>query len=128
MTVRYADLRIAEADLHKSVAALLDVVLLPPALWTTFPAGYGKLGKATAGHLRGVGLKAGMPDIMIFHKGRCFGIELKVPGGKLSKDQFEMHELLAEAGVPVEVCYNLEDVVTALIGFNLPIRDLEIAA
>ena len=46
----------SEAQLHKSVAEFLDWVLLPPALWTTFPAGWGKLGKATAGQMEREGV------------------------------------------------------------------------
>jgi hypothetical protein len=30
---------VAEDDLHAAVARALDLLLLPPAEWTTFPAG-----------------------------------------------------------------------------------------
>ena len=121
-------LPITEIYFHTTVADLLDWVLLPPALWTTFPAGWGKLGKATAGRLHGSGLKAGFPDILIFFNGRCTGLELKVPGGKLSDKQKAMHARLAEAGVRVYVCYNIDEVIAALRQASLPVRNMEVAA
>ena len=78
---------ISEIDLHRSVAELLDWCLLPPAVYTTFPAGWGKLPPKTVGRLKACGLKTGMPDILVFNAGKTIGIELKRPGGRLSKAQ-----------------------------------------
>ena len=128
MPIRYADLKIAEADLHRAVAELLDVALLAPAVWTTFPAGWGRLPRATSGRLRGAGLKAGFPDILIFYNGRCIGIELKAPGGKLSKAQIEMFPRLEMAGVDVYISDNIADVLGILRQENLPVRKMEVAA
>jgi hypothetical protein len=120
--------RVTESALHKSVADLLDWVLLPPALWTTFPAGWGKLGKATAGQLRGAGLKAGFPDILIFFNGRVTGIELKTTDGRISKNQNHMFLLLAAAGVRVYICKNVDDVIGVLEQESIPHRKMEMAA
>jgi hypothetical protein len=121
-------LKVTESALHKSVADLLDWVLLPPALWTTFPAGWGKLGKATAGRLHGAGLKAGFPDILIFFNGRVTGIELKTESGRVSKDQNQMFLLLHGAGVPVYICRSADDVIGVLEQQSLPHRNMEVAA
>jgi hypothetical protein len=101
---------------------------LEPAVWTTFPAGWGKLPKATAGRLHGSGLKAGFPDILIFFKGFTIGIELKVPGGKLSLVQQRMFTLLAKAGVRVYVCRDIGDVLDVLRQRGIPYRNVGIAA
>lgn len=111
-----------EAQLHQAVANLLDTILLRPALWTTFPAGWGKMGKATAGRLHGAGLKAGFPDILVFHNGRAVGIELKTEKGLVSKDQTKMFLQLYEAGVRVYVCRNTDDVIGVLEQESLPHR------
>lgn len=121
-------LKVTESQLHKTVADLLDWMLLPPALWTTFPAGWGKLPKATAGRLYGAGLKAGFPDIQIFFNGRCTMLELKAPGGALSKVQRQRILLLRGAGVMTYVCHNPEEVISALRAASLPVRHVEIAA
>jgi hypothetical protein len=120
--------RIKEADLHKTIADLLDLMLLPPAFWTTFPAGWGKLTIATAGRLRGSGLKAGFPDILIIFNGRATGIELKAPGGALSKVQRHMILRLRGAGMMTYVCHSAEEVISALRAASLPVRNMEIAA
>lgn len=121
-------LKVTEAQLHKAAADLLDLVLLPPAIWTTFPAGWGKLGKATAGRLHGSGLKAGFPDILIFFNGHCVGVELKTANGVVSKDQHKMFMRLYEAGVRVYICRTTDDVIGVLEQESLPHRQMEVAA
>lgn len=121
-------LKATEASLHKAVADLLDWVLLPPALWTTFPAGWGKLGKATAGRLHASGLKAGFPDILIFFNGRAVGIELKTERGVVSKDQHKMFLQLYEAGVRVYICRSTDDVIGVFETESLPHRKMRNAA
>lgn len=110
-----------EDDLHISVAEWLDWMLLPPAVWTTFPAGWGKLPKATAGRLKTLGLKPGFPDILIFHDRRCVGIELKA-GSSTSSAQRTMHALLKAAGVNVYVARSIDEVRTVLFAEGLPMR------
>ena len=127
MAIRYADFKIAEGELHLAVAKLLDVALLPPAVWTTFPAGWGRLPRATSGRLHASGLKAGFPDILVFHNARCIGIELKTPQGRVSKEQEDMHKRLANAGVTVHICYSTEEVHDVLKREELPLRKLGFA-
>ena len=115
-------LKTSELDLHKSVADFLDWMLLPPAMWTTFPAGWGKLGKAVAGKLKACGLKEGMPDILVFHDRRTIGIELKT-GTKQSEAQAMMASKLKEAGVPVWVCKSIDEVYDILFNdYRIPMR------
>lgn len=111
-----------EQDLHASVAEFLDWALMAPALYTTFPAGWGALPKATAGRLKGCGLKKGMPDIFVFYKSRAIGIELKTEGGKPSVTQQCMFHLLKEAGVPVHVCRSMEEVASILRDEGVPLK------
>jgi hypothetical protein len=112
----------SEGEFHKSVAQWLDWMLMPPALYTTFPAGWGKMDKATAGRLRGSGLKPGFPDILVFHGGRCVGIELKVGKNAESEEQLVMFPLLKAAGVNVYVCRSIDEVFAALRWENFPMR------
>ena len=96
---------ITELQLHQAVADLLNVVLLPPTVWVTFPAGWTAMRPGAAGRLKACGLKAGMPDILIFSKTfskrHCIGIELKTGKNKISRAQMDMAETLDRAGVPV---------------------------
>ena len=74
-----------EDELHASVADALDKLLLPPAQWTTFPAGSVPLPKQYAAKLSRLGLKRGWPDVQVVFGGRIIGIELKRRGGRLSR-------------------------------------------
>jgi hypothetical protein len=112
-----------EGQIHVTVAELLDWVLRPPALYTTFPAGWGKLTKGTAGRLYASGLKRGYPDIVIHPGGgRTIGIELKSPTGSLTTVQRDMHAKLNAAGIPVYVCRCTADVIAVLNRENVPFR------
>ena len=111
-----------EGELHATVAQFLDWSLLPPALYTTFPAGWGVLTRATAGRLKGSGLKQGMPDLLLFLNGLCFGIELKSYKGTLTPVQRVMHKKLRDAGMPVAVCISLDEVIRIVEAWGFPLR------
>lgn len=111
-----------ESELHKSVAHFLDWVLLPPALWTTFPSGWGVFTPMLAQRLKKSGLKAGMPDMLIFYQGLTIGIELKARKNKESAEQRTMFRKLAEAGVTVFICRSVDDVEFVLREVGLPMR------
>lgn len=118
-----------EDAFHLAVAELLELVLRMPTFWTTFPAGYGKLGKATAGKLKAKGLKAGMPDIMVFHPcgsytTKVVGLELKAGRNTTTSKQRTTHELLRAAGVYCYTIRTLNDVLAALISENIPYKQL----
>lgn len=111
-----------EGELHASVADYLDWFLMPPAFYTTFPAGWGIMAKSTAGRLKGAGLKPGMPDILVFYERETFGIELKSFGRKATAIQKVTHMRLLDAGVKVAVCDSLDMVISALRVWGLPLR------
>jgi hypothetical protein len=75
---------VPEDDLHAAVADALDILLMPPATWTCFPAGHVKLSGQAAAKLSRMGLKRGWPDILVLHR-QLYGIELKRRGGSLSR-------------------------------------------
>jgi hypothetical protein len=125
-----------EDALHASVKAVLDLLLLPPAQWTTFPAG-GLLSPQAASRLWRLGLKPGWPDILIVHNSALFGVELKTRTGRLSKSrtvrtrsgrarhvtgQVEMLADLQRAGVRTAVCRSVDDVLAQLKSWNIPTR------
>lgn len=114
-----------ESELHLSVAQLLDWILLPPAIWTTFPAGWGKLTKGTAGRLYASGLKKGMPDILVFAPKKVIGIELKVGNNSLTSAQRTMHAQLQAVSIRTYVCRSIDDVIVALDSSDIKHRQLK---
>lgn len=122
----------SESQLHAAVAKFLDLALLPPAVYSTFPAGWGKLPKATAGRLYQSGMKPGMPDIFIWYRMtakltyRCIGIEIKTDTGYPSPAQRSMFAKLLKAGVIVYVCRDVKQVLSVLREEEVPIRRLAV--
>lgn len=124
----------SENAFHERVAKMLDIMLQPPALWTTVALGHIRLSRAQQAILVRRGQKPGWPDLIILH-GTVFGIELKVDGGGLSKGhwaptqrggrvwkvgQAEMFPLLRQAGMPIAVCRSDADVQAALDDWRIP--------
>jgi len=134
---------VPEDELHASVASLLRKLLLPPARWTTFPAGNVPLPPQYAAKLARLGLQRGWPDILVLHDARIYGIELKRPGGGLSKTrtvltrsgaqrvlegQADVFPALERAGMRIAVCRSVDDVVDALVEWRLPMIPVRVAA
>jgi len=133
---------VAEDELHASVARALDVLLLPPAMWATYPAGSVPLPPEYAAKLTRLGLKRGWPDILIVH-GPSYGIELKRPGGVLSRTrtvrtrrgalrvldgQEDVFPRLEDAGMRIGVCRSVDEVLAQLRAWGLPLRNARVAA
>lgn len=125
-----------ETEFQETLARYLDIALLPPAVWWPMPIGHIKLTPAQAALFSRIGVKRGLPDVMVLHE-RVFGIELKKPKGRLSKGylarrarggvvwregQAEVFPRLERAGMPIAVCDSLEGVIVALQGWGVPLR------
>ena len=127
---------VSENDIHAAVARALDVLLLPPATWTTFPAGGYGLTAAAAARLVRLGLKRGWPDVLVLH-GTLHGIELKRATGTLSRTrttrtrsgalrlvegQQDVFPRLEAAGMRIAVCRSVDEVLAALAAWGVPTR------
>ena len=92
-------------------------------LWCHVPNG-GQRHPAVAKKLKAEGVKAGVPDVLIFNEAEWsidthgwmdnmyngLALELKVGGNKPTAAQVEWHERLRKNGWRVEVCYTLDEV------------------
>jgi hypothetical protein len=131
--------RVSEIDLQVTVAGLLDLVLLPPTIWFPLPIGHIKLTAVQQARLSRIRVKRGLPDMLIVHNRRVFGVELKRRGGSLSKTrivrtrrggprelagQVDVFERLRAAGMAIAVCEETADVLAALTMWEIPHRRL----
>lgn len=127
---------VPEDDLHEAVAKALNLLLLPPAMWTCFPAGNVPLPPQFAAKLARFGLARGWPDILILHH-QLFGIELKRRGAKLSRTrmvrtrrgslrlldgQEDVFPRLVGAGMTIAVCTTVPEVLASLAAWDIPLR------
>lgn len=112
-----------EQALHRAVAHYLDLACPRggEVWWTTFPLGSG--GSARGGQLKGMGTRAGTPDLLLIWQGRPYWIELKAGKGRLSDEQRECHRDLYAAGSDcVAICWTAEQVETMLRMWQIPLR------
>ena len=114
-----------EAILQRQVAALLD---LSGLLWC-HPANERQCSPAQGARLKRAGVKAGVPDILIFEPlpeadGFGVAIELKAPGGYITATQQAWLNELEERGWRCHVCRRLDEVYRILVesypGANIP--------
>ena len=113
-------MRHPEQALQRAVAHYLNLALPDDAWFTAFPAGGG--GRVRGAILKGMGLKAGVPDILIVWRGRAYWLELKAPGGRLNMAQGVTFHRLWRCDSPAVVARNLDDVWQALTEWGIPSR------
>jgi len=102
-----------EATLQTQLIKALPAMLPRGAFFFAVPNG-GKRGKIEAANLKRQGVRAGVPDIIIIHHGKAYGLELKSPKGTISDSQEEVFPLLRAAGMPIEIIRSLDDAMTAI--------------
>jgi hypothetical protein len=86
----------------------------PPDLWFChYPSG-GRRSRITGAVLKGMGAKAGVPDLLIVKCGRLFALELKADRGRLSAIQVATHAEMRKAGAVVGVAGSINDALAIL--------------
>lgn len=128
----------SERDIHEAVAQALDKLLAPPAMWFTYPAGASTLSPQQQARHSRIGLKRGLPDIWVLHRG-VYCIELKRNRGRLSKTrvgrtrsgapriyagQEDTFPQILDTGAveDIAICTSVEQVLAQLACWNIPLR------
>jgi hypothetical protein len=68
---------------------------------------------------KGLGVVSGVPDILIVHAGRLYGLELKTKGGRVSPTQLSIHERMRAAGAEVAVAIGIDEAINQLDRWHL---------
>jgi hypothetical protein len=68
---------------------------------------------------QGLGVIAGIPDLLIVHRGQLFGLELKAESGRVSETQAVCHKRLRDAGARVAVAVGVDQAVQQLTAWGL---------
>jgi len=69
------------------------------------------------------GVKPGVCDVLVWHRGRSIGIELKAPGGRCSASQRAAREALLRAGVEWWECRSASAAMWALAQSGVRFRE-----
>ncbi len=104
---------LSEDKIHRAVVQHLKVRGRKDCVWLHCPNG-GQRNKTEAARFVGLGVKPGVPDIMIIMDGSVYGLELKSDTGRLSPAQRAMHEQMRTAGATVETTRGLDDAIGQL--------------
>ena len=112
-----------EEALQRQVAAFLDIALPEDAVWWHTPNQRGTRSKVENMILKGLGVKAGIPDILILYDTILHVIELKAEGQYLNSAQKVMLQRLSDAGAANGgINRSLDDVIRTLEEFGIPLK------
>ena len=104
---------IDENTLHLSLVEHIRRRARPQVFWTHIPSGE-RRPPGVGGKLKGMGLKAGIPDFMFIDGGPPRFLELKRVDGRLRSDQVDTIEQLRAAGAVVDIAYGLDEALRIL--------------
>jgi hemin uptake protein HemP len=90
-----------------------------PCTFAFHPANGGARSPVEARILKSQGVVAGVPDIIILHDGRTYGLELKAAEGRLSPAQRECHERMRAAGAEVATAVGIDAALAQLVEWGL---------
>jgi hypothetical protein len=90
-----------------------------PGLFAFHPANGGWRSPIEARILKGLGVIAGVPDIIIIHATKVYALELKADDGRITDAQLACHERLRTAGARVGVAFGIDGALRQLNEWGL---------
>ena len=114
-----------EEKLQRAAVQYLKLTLPSPWIFFAVPNG-GARSKAEAGIFKALGVKAGVPDLIVFGpEARVICIEFKAPKpakASLSPAQKDTIAALGELGVPTLIVRRLDEAERALRALGVPLK------
>jgi hypothetical protein len=107
-----------EQRIHKALIEHLQVRGVPGLVYL-HPSNGGGRSAVEGAILKGMGVMPGAPDLLLWHAGRSFAIELKSETGRISEAQLAMLDRLRAAGVYVAVCHGIDRAFACLEAWEL---------
>jgi hypothetical protein len=107
-----------EDQIQKAVLAHLSLRGAPTAYWFHVANG-GFRSPIEAAILKSLGVRAGVPDLIIIHDGKTYGLELKADGNKPTKLQIEAQDAMRAAGAEVAIAIGLDAALQQLEQWQL---------
>jgi hypothetical protein len=69
--------------------------------------------------MKGLGVTAGTPDVLLWHDGKSFAMELKSENGHVTESQRDMLQRLSDAGVFTATCHGIDAALACLESWRL---------
>lgn len=109
---------LTETQVHRAVVQHLQMRRKPGTTFFHVPNG-GARSPTEAAIMSGLGVRSGVPDLVIIAGGRTYGLELKAEAGKVSPTQRAMLDELVAAGAIVAVVHGLDEALKQLEAWHL---------
>jgi hypothetical protein len=90
-----------------------------PGTFAFHPPNGGWRSAIEAAILKGLGIVAGTPDVIVLKGGATYALELKAEGGRLSETQRATHAAMIAAGAVVGVAHGIDQAIAWLEGHKL---------
>jgi hypothetical protein len=90
-----------------------------PGVFAFHPANGGYRKPVEAAILKGLGVVAGVPDVFAVHNGRCFALELKAEGGRVTDKQLATIAAMEAAGAFTAIAEGLDRALAILEAWGL---------
>jgi len=90
-----------------------------PGVFAFHPANGGYRRPVEAALLKGMGVVAGVPDVIVIHQGRVYALELKAPGGRATDKQLATIAALEAAGAFTCIAEGLDRAMACLERWGL---------
>lgn len=110
--------RLSEAAIQRAVLSHLAHRRLPNLVYFAVPNG-GWRSKTEGAILNGLGVVAGIPDIILIYNTRTYGLELKSETGQRSPAQILAQSQLLKAGAVVATAYGLNHAIAILKAWGM---------
>jgi hypothetical protein len=107
-----------EAAIQRAIVQHYRLRAAPGVFMFAVPNG-GLRSKVEAAIMRGTGTVAGIPDTIWIKDGRCYALEIKAEGGKLTEAQERALIELREAGAAATHAHGLDQALRVLEGWGL---------
>lgn len=115
-------MRMLEDNLQKLVVQILTPYRERGKIeFGAVPNGMRARSRRTAGKMKGMGMRAGVPDLFVMWEGGFGWIELKVKGGKISDDQKAFRVTCGAFGINHAYCYGVDEVLNTLRTWGAPV-------
>lgn len=111
-----------EQAIHKAVVSHLNARAYPNVFFF-HPANGGKRTTFEARLFKALGVRAGVPDLIILHQGTLMALELKATKGRLSPAQAQCLQDMQSAGAMVAVANSLDEALVTLEVWGILRRD-----
>lgn len=107
--------------MQRALVRHLHQRLAPPWMFFHVPNGGGR-SKGEGGVFKALGVRAGIPDLILIGDGRMVCLECKADKGRLTPKQRETIAAFADAGAPTMIVRSVDQALEALAAMNVPMR------